>query len=108
MFSLSENDEWTQAINVKEGQVLEICLAKWWNNLGSVKISYTVTFYGLKPSCNEIVLHASDCIHRLDIRSSLHSEEITPEAKLKTMIQSYRYVLYFFQKRNLYFCNLKV
>ena len=89
MFSLSENDEWTQDINVKEGQVLELCLAKWWNNLGSVKISYTVTFYGLKPSCNEIVLHASDCIHRLDIRSSLHSEEITPEAKLKTMIQKF-------------------
>ena len=41
MFSLSEHEEWAQGINIQGGQVLEICLAKWWANLGTVKISYT-------------------------------------------------------------------
>ena len=90
MFFLSETEEWTYPMNVQGGQVLEICLAKWWADLGSVKVSYNVIFHGVVPNSNEIVFHASDCVHRVDVRSALHNEEIQTEAKLKSMVQSYR------------------
>ena len=65
------------------GQVLEVCLAKWWANIGAVKVSYTVTFFGITPSSKEIMFHGSDGITRIDLKSSLHLEEAQPEAKLK-------------------------
>ncbi len=40
MFSLSENGEWSYAIPVLPGQVVEFCLAKWWANLGHVKVGF--------------------------------------------------------------------
>ena len=72
------------------GHIIELCLAKWWANLGSVKASYSITFYGVKPEQKEFVVHGSDGISRIDLSSGLHSEEIQPEAKLKYMVQNYR------------------
>ena len=72
------------------GQVLEVCLAKWWANIGAVKVSYTITFSGITPSSKEIMFHGSDGITRIDLKSSLHQEEAQPEAKLKYSVQNYR------------------
>ena len=58
-------------------------MAKWWANIGAVKVSYTVTFFGITPSSKEIMFHGSDGITRIDLKSSLHLEEAQPEAKLK-------------------------
>ena len=58
------------------GQVLEVCLAKWWANIGAVKVSYTITFSGITPSSKEIMFHGSDGITRIDLKSSLHQEEV--------------------------------
>ena len=47
------------------GQVLEVCLAKWWANIGAVKVSYTITFFGITPSSKEIMFHGADGITRI-------------------------------------------
>lgn len=70
--------------------MLEVCLAKWWANIGVVKVSYSVTFFGLVPSAKELIFHGADGITRLDLKSQLHSEEVQPEAKLKYSVQNYR------------------
>ena len=58
--------------------------------MGSVKASYSITFYGVTPHQKELVFHCSEGISRIDVSSGLHSEEIQPEAKLKQMVQNYR------------------
>ena len=59
------------------GFLLEVCLAKWWANLGSVNISFSVTFHGISPDSKSIVLHAAEGITRLEATSPLHSEEVS-------------------------------
>lgn len=70
--------------------MLEVCLAKWWANIGIIKASYSVTFFGIEPSSKEIVFHGADGITRLDLKSSLHSEEVQAEGKLKHSVQNFR------------------
>ncbi len=48
---------------------MEVCLAKWWANLGSVDVSYSVTFLGVMPEPKEIVLHGAESIVRVDLTS---------------------------------------
>ena len=63
-------------------------MAKWWANIGAVKVSYTVTFFGITPSSKEIMFHGADGITRVDLKSSLHLEEAQPEAKLKYSVST--------------------
>ena len=50
------------------GVVLEVCLAKYWANLGTVEASYSVTFHGIHTDKKELVLHGA---HRSDHLSIL-------------------------------------
>ena len=89
MFSLSENGSWEFGLPVRSGPnaVIEFCLAKWWANIGNVHCSYTVTFHGVKPSSQNIVMHGGEGILRLDLQSDLKSEEVSPDLKLKNVVQ---------------------
>ena len=53
MFTLNEQGEWSHGISVRGGYILEVCLAKWWANIGNVECSYSVTFHGLSPEGRE-------------------------------------------------------
>jgi len=57
-----------------EGYILEVCLAKWWANIGNVDLSYSVTFQGVVPEPREIVLHAAESIARVDLTSRAQVE----------------------------------
>ncbi len=98
MFSLQENADYTYAIPVRGkdliycvrlpvgatitlrffvgGFLLEVCIAKWWANLGNVNISYSIHFHGVSPDSKNIFLHAADGITRIEVTSPLHSEEV--------------------------------
>ena len=92
MFTLNEQGEWSHGIAVRGGYVLEVCLAKWWANIGNVECSYSVTFHGLTPEGRqqELCFHGADSILRLDVSTGLSSEEVAPEIKLKSCVQNYR------------------
>jgi len=93
MFSLAEDGgEFQHAIPVKGGQgnVIEVCLAKWWANLGNIETEYTVTFYGLLPNPSQLVMHGGEGVYRLDLEGSLHQEDACPEIKLKHSVQVLR------------------
>jgi len=89
MFSLAENGEWQHSIPVHggPGQVVEFCVSKWWANIGTVDCQYSVTFHGVKPNSNNLVMHGGEGLYRLDLDSENHSEEGQPEVKLKTSVQ---------------------
>merc|ERR1719431_1760913 len=69
MFSLGERGDWSYSLPVRggEGQVVEVCLAKWWANLGTLEAEYTVTFHGLLPSPSQLVMHGGEGLYRVDL-----------------------------------------
>jgi len=71
-------------------QVIEFCLAKYWDDLGSLDIQYSVHFRGVLPSQSTIMMHGGEGIHRLDLKSDLSYEDIHPEIKLKSSVQVLR------------------
>jgi len=52
-----------------------------------VDCQYSVTFHGVKPNNNNLVMHGGEGLYRLDLDSENHSEEGQPEVKLKTSVQ---------------------
>ncbi len=60
-----------------ERLVLEVCLAKWWANIGSVEVSISVNFHGLQLDQREVSLHGGDAITRLEVSSRISNEEVS-------------------------------
>jgi len=92
MFSLTENGDWTYSLPVRggEGAVLEVCLAKWWANIGSLEAEYSVTFHGVLPNPPSLVMHGGEGLYRVDLETGNHLEEALPEIKLKSCVQVLR------------------
>jgi tripeptidyl-peptidase-2 len=59
------------------GFLLEVCIAKWWANLGNCNISFNVTFHGVIPDSKSLVFHAAEGITRVEVTSPLHGEEVS-------------------------------
>jgi tripeptidyl-peptidase-2 len=54
-----------------------VCLAKWWASVGTVDLSYSVTFQGVSAEPKEIVLHSAESIARVDLTSRAQVEVIS-------------------------------
>ncbi|XP_077513162.1 tripeptidyl-peptidase II isoform X1 [Amblyomma americanum] len=80
---LSPLGEVSHAFAVVGGLTLELCLAKWWTNLGEVEVDCSLTFYGLQPDPSCLSMRASDGVYRFDVTSRLRPEEVAPMASLK-------------------------
>ncbi|XP_014663971.1 PREDICTED: tripeptidyl-peptidase 2-like [Priapulus caudatus] len=95
--NLSDLGETTQSFNVRGGSTLELCISKWWASIGCVEVDYTLSFSGLQVASREInmkkrsfIQHAAEGIARIDVRSTLKYEEISPSIVLKTLVQVLR------------------
>ncbi|XP_037561966.1 tripeptidyl-peptidase 2 isoform X6 [Dermacentor silvarum] len=75
--------EASHAFAVVGGLTLELCLAKWWTNLGDVEVDCTLTFYGLQPNPSRVAMRSSEGVYRFDVTSQLRPEEVSPAACLK-------------------------
>lgn len=63
------------------GNVVEICIAKYWSNFGEVPLNYKVKFHGFKSN-NAHTMHSANGVHRIDV-TSLLNEECQPSISLK-------------------------
>ncbi|KAG5677346.1 hypothetical protein PVAND_007111 [Polypedilum vanderplanki] len=63
------------------GNILEVCIAKYWSNFGEVPLQYKIKFHGFKSN-NAHIMHSANGIHRIDV-SSLLTEECQPSVSLK-------------------------
>ncbi|XP_048746966.2 tripeptidyl-peptidase 2-like [Ostrea edulis] len=88
--TLSDSGESKHAFRVEENGTLELCIAKWWANLGDVILNYSITFHGVSLDTKKPVMHASDGVVRYNIRANLRREEISPNISLKTLVQPLR------------------
>ncbi|GAB0096149.1 Tripeptidyl-peptidase 2 [Sergentomyia squamirostris] len=64
--------------------ILEVCIAKYWSNLGQTTINASVEFHGIY-SVNGNIMHAANGVHRIDMRA-LRTEEVLPSITLKNAI----------------------
>uniref|UniRef100_T1IXT2 Tripeptidyl-peptidase 2 n=1 Tax=Strigamia maritima TaxID=126957 RepID=T1IXT2_STRMM len=90
IISLADLAETTQAFSVKEGGILEVVVAKWWASIGDLCINWKVTFFGLKPDQQEIVMHPGEGIFRVNVTSPLKHEDVSPNVTLKNLVQVLR------------------
>jgi tripeptidyl-peptidase-2 len=70
------------SFQVRSNVVLEVAIAKYWANLGDLNLDYSISFHGIKPNQESIMMHAADGIHSLEV-TSLQGEEILPSITLK-------------------------
>uniref|UniRef100_V5IDQ3 Tripeptidyl-peptidase 2 n=2 Tax=Ixodes ricinus TaxID=34613 RepID=V5IDQ3_IXORI len=82
-FPLAPASEASFAFSVFDDSTLELCLSKWWTNLGDVVVDYSLSFFGLKPEQPCLSMRASDGVYRFDVMSHLKCEEVLPVATLK-------------------------
>lgn len=71
---------------------MELCMTKWWASLGTVQISYSVSFRGVISNNGGVSMHAGQGILRLDLKAYLANEEIAPVVTLKQQVQPLRYL----------------
>ena len=92
MFSLGDGGDWSYSLPVRggEGNVVEVCLAKWWANIGTMEAEYSVTFHGVLPNPSALVMHGGEGLYRVELNVGDHQEEAVPEIKLKSVVQVVR------------------
>ncbi|XP_055608253.1 tripeptidyl-peptidase 2 isoform X1 [Uranotaenia lowii] len=64
--------------------ILEVCIAKYWSNFGTVPLKYSIKFHGISP-LNGSIMHSASGIHRIDL-TTLTTEEVLPTVSLKTAV----------------------
>ncbi|XP_058459815.1 tripeptidyl-peptidase 2 [Malaya genurostris] len=64
--------------------ILEVCIAKYWSNFGTVPLKYSIKFHGISP-LNGNVMHSANGIHRIDL-TALSAEEVLPSVSLKSSV----------------------
>ncbi|KAK2578923.1 hypothetical protein KPH14_011132 [Odynerus spinipes] len=87
MLGVTPQAECIQPFSVEGGIILEVVIAKYWANLGDMLIDYTIEFHGLHMINGNLTMQSGDGINRLELRSSLRSEEVVPCVTLKSSVQ---------------------
>ncbi|KAL5005334.1 hypothetical protein ScPMuIL_018790 [Solemya velum] len=90
LVTLSDLGETTQAFPVQDDSTLELCLVKWWANLGEVTLNCDITFHGIQLDNKTPVMNAADGVTRFNVRAKLKNEEISPAISLKALSQPLR------------------
>lgn len=74
----------------KGGVILEVVVAKYWANLGNIKVDYTIGFHGCRPGNSAVTMIHADGVHDIEIFSGLQKEEVSPNIQLKNIVSALR------------------
>lgn len=87
MVNVSSQAECSLGFQVQGGLVLEFVIAKYWANLGDIKLDYNLTFHGIRANSPAVTMHHADGIHIIELFSGIHPEEVFPSIQLKNNVQ---------------------
>ena len=90
MVNITSQSESSHGFMVQGGSIVEVVIAKYWANLGEISIDYSIEFHGIHLVDGNLTMQSGDGIHRLELRSSLRTEEVVPSITLKTAVQVLR------------------
>ncbi|KAL7634240.1 UNVERIFIED_CONTAM: hypothetical protein RMT77_015570 [Armadillidium vulgare] len=83
VLNLGPNESASPVIGVEGGLTLEICLARWWSCVVEGQVEIVVDFHGLFTPQEMVSFANSDGVHRIDVKASLRTEELMPQAVIK-------------------------
>ncbi|XP_050313767.1 tripeptidyl-peptidase 2 isoform X2 [Anthonomus grandis grandis] len=83
---VTSKNETSISFQVKEDNVLELVIAKYWASTGDMKLNYSLAFFGIKPNQPMINMYSSNGIHMVEVRT-LQGEEVNPVITLKNSVQ---------------------
>lgn len=84
----------THAFKCIGGNIVEVCIAKFWSNFGELPLQYKIKFHGFQGT-NGYVMHSANGVHRFEI-TSLLTEEIQPSISLKQSVMVLKVNLCYF------------
>lgn len=65
-----------------EGSTLELTLAQFWSSLGTADATLRISFHGVRPSTQDVILDGMEAITRVDVTAALRSAVVKPAASL--------------------------
>ena len=70
---------------VTGGLTLEFAVARWWANIGTFTVDYSIEFCSVLPSVTTpaLTVHGADEVTRVEVRTPFVDTEIMPTVQLK-------------------------
>lgn len=87
--TVNYNAESSLAFPVQGNKTLEVVIAKYWANIGSIEVQYSINFFGVKPNQGSVTMIAADGVHNVHV-TTLQGEDIQPVVTLKNAVQILR------------------
>ncbi|GFO43768.1 tripeptidyl-peptidase 2-like [Plakobranchus ocellatus] len=84
--TISDQGEGVYAFSLLNDRTLELCIAKWWANIGDVCVDISLSFFGAQFRNRQLSMHGGEGIARFDIISPLRDEEVSPSLSLTTAV----------------------
>ncbi|KHN74920.1 Tripeptidyl-peptidase 2 [Toxocara canis] len=89
--TLEPNSEVQNAIKLHGGRTLELCVTKWWANLGEAVVRVELTFHGTVPIPTTLNIMSSESSFRFEVRNGrIRHEEILPGITFRYLCQPVR------------------
>ena len=79
-----------RSLKVTGGRTLELCLAQFWSSLGEAQVDAELTFHGVLPDSQRIVLDGAELVTPLGLTSPLGPQRVAPKGSLDTLRQTLR------------------
>uniref|UniRef100_A0A915CJZ7 Tripeptidyl-peptidase 2 n=1 Tax=Parascaris univalens TaxID=6257 RepID=A0A915CJZ7_PARUN len=89
--TLEPNSEVQHAVKLRGGRTMELCVTKWWANLGEAMVRIEVAFRGAIPVPTALNIMSSESSYRFEVRNSrIRHEEILPAITFRHLCQPVR------------------
>uniref|UniRef100_A0A915PW83 Tripeptidyl-peptidase 2 n=1 Tax=Setaria digitata TaxID=48799 RepID=A0A915PW83_9BILA len=88
---LEQNQEEQFAVALRGGRTMELCINKWWSNLGEAMIETELAFHGSVPSPTVLNMFSTETPFHFTIRNSMmRFEDVRPAITFRYICQPFR------------------
>lgn len=91
--ALTSHGKASATLAVREGCVLEVCVAQFWSSAGATTVDLEVDFHGLSAATgaqNAVAIVAGEGYGAVRVKSALRTERLNPSAKLDRLQSTLR------------------
>uniref|UniRef100_A0A1I8F0V4 Tripeptidyl-peptidase 2 n=1 Tax=Wuchereria bancrofti TaxID=6293 RepID=A0A1I8F0V4_WUCBA len=89
--SLEQNQEEQFAVPLRGGRTMELCITKWWSNLGEAMVEAELVFHGALPSPSMLNMFSTETPFHFTVRNSMmRFEDVRPAVTFRHICQPFR------------------
>ncbi|KAL3990463.1 Tripeptidyl peptidase II family protein [Acanthocheilonema viteae] len=91
IISLEQNQEEQFAVALRGGRTMELCITKWWSNLGEAIVEAELVFHGVVPSPTVLNMFSTETpFHFTICNSMMRFEDVRPAITFRYICQPFR------------------